>query len=551
MGRDTAIDVTHDFGIEIDSNKFLNQKSLAVFFDDYVGKITRNYFFANSCSVAVQVSAQSGFDPNSIIVEENTIEGYFAVGHIVTWPFPGPDSGWRIIKNKLITGNTTLRSPFGLITYVLASHKFLVRRNVFSGFDSAAILSRSAHDDFGTSNDSGKNVFLLPCKPTAKAIIRTPSSTVNAIGNWYGTSNPDSNTLFYPVDKVNFRPYDTLPRIPFLGKLGRTSTWAAGNDTLIGDFTLDSCATPVTLTLNPGVQVLAAANQDVMRSGRDTTKTEFIVKGTLTALGTQTDSIKFLSSSSSPTKMDWGGLFFSHPARGNFAFTQFSHADTILYVRDTCTVKVRNSKFSDFRNLAIYTKSKNVNLGVAPTDCGKNNVLMKTAELPTAKAVWLDTLSFMKAEGNYWDSVPPPAAWFTGDIDIDPYLSLPATPISTCPTGGGGGGCGGPGNGPCAKITVVDDSRPSKFELAQNYPNPFNAATVIRFALPQATRVELRIYNILGQAVRTFVDEKPSGLYEVFWDGRDENGAAVSSGIYLYQIRAGSYVETKKMQLVK
>ncbi len=93
---------------------------------------------------------------------------------------------------------------------------------------------------------------------------------------------------------------------------------------------------------------------------------------------------------------------------------------------------------------------------------------------------------------------------------------------------------------------------PTDFELSQNHPNPFNPMTTIRFAIPQAENVQLDILNIIGQRVRTLVDEvRPAGTHEVQWDGRDNNGNAVSSGVYLYRIKAGEFTETKKMVLMK
>lgn len=93
---------------------------------------------------------------------------------------------------------------------------------------------------------------------------------------------------------------------------------------------------------------------------------------------------------------------------------------------------------------------------------------------------------------------------------------------------------------------------PVSFELGQNYPNPFNPNATIEDALPKAVKVQLRVFNILGQVVKTLVDEeKPVGCHQVVWDGKDEAGRPVSTGVYLYQIKAGDFVETKKMQLVK
>jgi hypothetical protein len=88
--------------------------------------------------------------------------------------------------------------------------------------------------------------------------------------------------------------------------------------------------------------------------------------------------------------------------------------------------------------------------------------------------------------------------------------------------------------------------------LDQNYPNPFNLSTEVRFTLPDAAKVTLSIYNILGQKVTTLVDgEKTAGTHSVFWDGKDKSGAEVASGIYFYRIKAGDFQEQKKMLLIK
>ncbi|MBI4726633.1 T9SS type A sorting domain-containing protein [candidate division TA06 bacterium] len=88
--------------------------------------------------------------------------------------------------------------------------------------------------------------------------------------------------------------------------------------------------------------------------------------------------------------------------------------------------------------------------------------------------------------------------------------------------------------------------------MGQNAPNPFKQLTTINYQLPQAGQVSLKIYNIAGQAVRTLVDEdKKVGSYEVVWDGKDESGQAVATGVYLYQIKAGKQGDIKKMIMLK
>jgi hypothetical protein len=94
---------------------------------------------------------------------------------------------------------------------------------------------------------------------------------------------------------------------------------------------------------------------------------------------------------------------------------------------------------------------------------------------------------------------------------------------------------------------------PTEFGLSQNYPNPFNPSTVIRFDLPKEAPVTLEIYNILGVKVRTLMsgEAASAGRYTAVWDGRDESGATVTTGVYLYRIIAGDFHASKKMMLLK
>jgi Tol biopolymer transport system component len=94
--------------------------------------------------------------------------------------------------------------------------------------------------------------------------------------------------------------------------------------------------------------------------------------------------------------------------------------------------------------------------------------------------------------------------------------------------------------------------RPQTFALFQNYPNPFNPRTNIEYVLPKDTYVKLTLYNILGQKVKTLVDEYQSAGYKtVWWDGKDDKGNEVASGIYFYRLDAGGVTQVKKMLLLK
>ena len=96
---------------------------------------------------------------------------------------------------------------------------------------------------------------------------------------------------------------------------------------------------------------------------------------------------------------------------------------------------------------------------------------------------------------------------------------------------------------------------PKVFTLDQNYPNPFNLATELRYFVPekyQSVFVSLRIYNLLGQGIRTLVNEtQNSGRHSVTWDGKDDKGRVVSSGIYFYRLEVGDSKLTRRMVLIK
>ena len=106
-------------------------------------------------------------------------------------------------------------------------------------------------------------------------------------------------------------------------------------------------------------------------------------------------------------------------------------------------------------------------------------------------------------------------------------------------------------------IVSVDEKppmthKPEAYALAQNYPNPLNPTTKIEYQLPQASHVSLGIYSLTGQLVRKLVEAKqPAGSHAVEWDGRDQAGRAVASGVYLYRVVAGQFAKTRKMVVIR
>lgn len=104
-------------------------------------------------------------------------------------------------------------------------------------------------------------------------------------------------------------------------------------------------------------------------------------------------------------------------------------------------------------------------------------------------------------------------------------------------------------------VAASEDSSeppPPTLELLGNAPNPFQQRTTIHFKTPEATRVTLTVYNVLGQKIATLVDrELPAGSHEVTWSGHAQQGQALGSGVYLYRIRAGDRSRTGRMTVVR
>ena len=109
--------------------------------------------------------------------------------------------------------------------------------------------------------------------------------------------------------------------------------------------------------------------------------------------------------------------------------------------------------------------------------------------------------------------------------------------------------------------SLQDEAEPvTQFELEQNYPNPFNPSTKIKFTIPSSVilseaenlSIQLKVYDVLGNEVATLVNEqKPAGNYEIEFNSSGLIHQTISSGIYFYQLRAGSFIDTKKMILLK
>jgi hypothetical protein len=131
---------------------------------------------------------------------------------------------------------------------------------------------------------------------------------------------------------------------------------------------------------------------------------------------------------------------------------------------------------------------------------------------------------------NDWSSGKPRVAHVNPEVEGNPISLTGATK---------------PGPNPEVEI-------PTHYSLAQNFPNPFNPSTTLAYSLKEAGHVTISIYNVLGQNVKTLVDEhQAAGNYTKVWDGHDDSGSEVASGIYFYRIKAGDFSDIKKMVLMK
>jgi hypothetical protein len=96
------------------------------------------------------------------------------------------------------------------------------------------------------------------------------------------------------------------------------------------------------------------------------------------------------------------------------------------------------------------------------------------------------------------------------------------------------------------------DQFPTTYAVAQNYPNPFNPSTTIKFQLPKSTQVKLTVYNLLGKKMRTLVNDKMGpGHYQVVWNGQNDSGKSVGSGVYIYKFETEEYTQVRKMMFIK
>ncbi len=192
----------------------------------------------------------------------------------------------------------------------------------------------------------------------------------------------------------------------------------------------------------------------------------------------------------------------------------------------------------DTRILDLTTQSNIFWLSVVITGTADPRYQEGSRVLWATMTITIDDTTTICIDSCFW---PPTGRLQFSNADATVFIPRHNMPI-----------CFSPSLTSVREIPGSDDTRPTEFALSQNYPNPFNPDTYIEFGLSRAAHVKIDVFNIVGQRVRTLVDEEmKSGRYVADWDGKDEQGNSVSSGIYFYRMQADDFSDMKKMLLVK
>jgi parallel beta-helix repeat protein len=173
--------------------------------------------------------------------------------------------------------------------------------------------------------------------------------------------------------------------------------------------------------------------------------------------------------------------------------------------------------------------------GACPDTCANRG--MNKIRLSTRYHVMNSTELFISAQCNYWGKKGPEASKFYGEVSYVPYLTSDPLPD------------------PVSAYRPEDAAQgiPERFALQPSAPNPFNPSTRIRFDVPApGAEVALEVFDVRGRRIKTLESgRRPPGQHVVIWNGRDEWGASVATGVYFVRMRAGTFAETRKIVLVK
>ena len=252
--------------------------------------------------------------------------------------------------------------------------------------------------------------------------------------------------------------------------------------------------------------------------------------------------------------MEWGADGWCWNLQGADGTDSLDADGNVVSLCDTMLAVADQSKWlDDSTNIQIASHGVSESNNIHATDLGWNLDPMYINRQIERNKDWLDN-GVHNTFTDYWwnvqeDDNPVVVQW---PIPMDFSYSATSSAATACSHGGPVGSTKHMDHSAALGIDVSSETLPNRFGLKQNYPNPFNPTTEIAFTLDQTADVNLSIYNMLGQKVRTLTNgSKNAGTHTLQWNGLDEMGQNVSTGIYLYRLTSGSKSITKKMAFMK
>ena len=391
-----------------------------------------------------------------------------------------------------------------------------------------------------------------------------------------------SGSTGFRVEKIRRRGEDMTADIllpKWAGRIFGSVIWEGTVD-VVGDVVVDRSAS---LNVQEGT-VVRFAPRDSGGGGEDALRCELIVEGSFRVYGTDVEPVVFMSSASEPGEDDWYGIsvcerlwelsgdftgvgktimvehalhgIFWSEHRGGPAVEVRSH-----WVRDSngqfdraanpgeaieIMMRLANWSFHTLwdLDLSVYTDDEHV---IKPE--GKKPFYTTTLDpMPpgVASHLWHRVPVRISSECPGGHEILLRLEITDGDTVWTSFLRIPVVGLSEPKMPGFG-----------SRVTLNEEeldvvTSPAGYALSQNYPNPFNPETTIRYDLPEGGVVRLFLYNLSGQKIRTLVDvHQMAGSYSVTWDGTDETGRAVASGVYLCRMESGGFSTVRKMLLVQ
>ena len=252
--------------------------------------------------------------------------------------------------------------------------------------------------------------------------------------------------------------------------------------------------------------------------------------------------------------MEWGADGWCWNLQGADGTDSLDADGVVVTLCDTMLAVADQSKWlDDSTNIQIASHGVSESNNIHATDLGWNLDPMYINKQIERNKDWLDN-GVHNTFTDYWWNVQEDdnAVVVQWPIPMDFSYSATSSAATACSHGGPVGSTKHMDHSAALGIDVSSETLPNRFGLKQNYPNPFNPTTEIAFTLDQTADVNLSIYNMLGQKVRTLTNgSKNAGTHTLEWNGLDEMGQNVSTGIYLYRLTSGSKSITKKMAFMK